>query len=135
MEEIYLTIYSTSFGQNKDGLITDIRTENHFEGVVDSIAAINLKVAEIATESLELITHCDWTLTAGDTEELYYGQELLTYQYDLKASSPGDTNHKVVYYAVLDGISEGFGTGVSELLATTKPPKAEMPRLPKKGEN
>ena len=123
MEKINLSIYCTTFGQTKEGQITDIRTEKRFQGVVDSITTINLKVAEIAVESLELITHGDWTLTAKDTNELYYGQDLLTYQYDLKASSSGGINHKVIYYAVLEEMD------TNEIdTSTTKPPKNVMPR-------
>lgn len=112
MEKIYLSIYRTSYSQGKDGLITDIRTDLLQEGVQDyNIITINLKVAQEATQSLELITHCDWTLTAKTALDAWQLDHLITYQYTRTVDLKTGTKHqKVVYYAVLDGVNgEGIG--------------------------
>ena len=111
MEKIHLSIYRTSFSQTKEGQITDICTDLVHQGIQDyNIIAINLKVAEEATESLELITHCDWTLTATTAKDRWQLDNLITYQYTRTVDHKAGTKHqKVIYYAVLDGVREGIG--------------------------
>lgn len=131
MDEINLSIYCTSVDYTKDGRITAISTRKCYDSnVLYSINIINHKIFLEASEYLELITHLDgWTMSVSTATDEWQNDELLICQYLLEASSPGDTDSKIIFYGVLDGVAVSVDT--SEILATTKPPKAEMPRLPK----